>query len=507
MIQVSYSSALQQISAAENSSANEPRQFSEVREASRCNSADETDRYDEGHRARYRKQIVRGILHPYGTALLLVTVSFLVTFSLRGFFPYPFLYLFFAAVMGSAWLGGTGAGLFAVLLSTVLVDYYFLPPFHSLAVNAENSMFFFGFVGCALAASWVSASKRRSEEALRDARDELGIRVAERTAEPQASNAELSQRERQLRLLTEVIPQQIWSGTPDGAIDYCNQRLLDYVGYSLDQVHGGRFREIIHPDDRDDFQSAWERTLATGGFFEGQWRVRSADGRYGLFFMRAVPLRHSEGKPLRWYGTNTDIEDRNNAEQALARAHAEVAHLARVLTMGELTASIAHEITRPEVPSCLVLDVQLPGLTGIEFQEVLANSGVRIPIIFVTAHGDVRMTSRAMKAGAIEFLTKPFEKDEFLAAVRQALDRDRARRKEQEEMSVLGSRYERLTSRERDVMALVIEGLLNKQIAGQLGITEITVKIHRGRVMQKMEADSLPELVRMFERLKAHSQL
>ena len=163
--------------------------------------------------------------------------------------------------------------------------------------------------------------------------------------------------------------------------------------------------------------------------------------------------------------------------------------------------------TRPEVPSCLVLDVQLPGLTGIEFQEVLANSGVRIPIIFVTAHGDVRMTSRAMKAGAIEFLTKPFEKDEFLAAVRQALDRDRARRKEQEEMSVLGSRYERLTSRERDVMALVIEGLLNKQIAGQLGITEITVKIHRGRVMQKMEADSLPELVRMFERLKVHSQL
>ena len=160
---------------------------------------------------------------------------------------------------------------------------------------------------------------------------------------------------------------------------------------------------------------------------------------------------------------------------------------------------------RPETPSCLVLDVQLPGKTGIEFQESLAESGIRIPIIFVTAHGDVRMTSRAMKAGAVEFLPKPFQKDEFLGAVRQALDRDRARRKEQAEISVLLKRQQRLTAREKEVMALVVEGLLNKQVAAQLGVTEITVKIHRGRVMQKMEADSLPELVRMFERLKTNS--
>jgi FixJ family two-component response regulator len=160
---------------------------------------------------------------------------------------------------------------------------------------------------------------------------------------------------------------------------------------------------------------------------------------------------------------------------------------------------------RPEIPSCLVLDVRLPGRTGIEFQELLAATGIRIPIIFLSAHGDVRMTSRAIRAGAVEFLSKPFQKDEFLGAVRQALDRDRARRKEQAEISVLVVRRDRLTAREREVMALVVEGLLNKQIAGRLGVAEITIKIHRGRVMQKMEADSLPELVRMFERLKVVS--
>ncbi|MBZ5547224.1 MAG: response regulator [Acidobacteriia bacterium] len=157
---------------------------------------------------------------------------------------------------------------------------------------------------------------------------------------------------------------------------------------------------------------------------------------------------------------------------------------------------------RPNGPSCLVLDVRLPGVSGLEFQEQLAKANLSIPIIFITAHGDVPMTSRAMKAGAIEFLMKPFQKEDLLAAVHHGLDRDRIRREEQAEVSILQSRVEQLTSREREVMDLVVTGLINKQIGAQLGLSEVTVKIHRSRVMQKMEAASLADLVRMSDKLK-----
>jgi FixJ family two-component response regulator len=161
--------------------------------------------------------------------------------------------------------------------------------------------------------------------------------------------------------------------------------------------------------------------------------------------------------------------------------------------------------SRPGVPSCLVLDAKLPGMSGPEFQEELRRRGIQIPIIFITAHGDVPMIRRVMKAGAIEFLTKPFQKAELLGAVHHALEVDRNRREEEALLRALMNRYEKLTSREREVLLLVTTGLMNKEIAASLGLSEITVKIHRRQVMHKMEAASLADLVRMADKVKTQS--
>ena len=157
--------------------------------------------------------------------------------------------------------------------------------------------------------------------------------------------------------------------------------------------------------------------------------------------------------------------------------------------------------TLPDAPSCLVLDVRLPGLSGLDFQSELAKSGIHIPIIFVTGHGDIPMTVKAMKAGAVEFLTKPFRDQDMLDAIQVALERDRKRREQDGRISELRTLFESLTTREQEVIGLVTSGLMNKQIAAEMGVSVITVKVHRGNVMRKMGARSLTDLVRMADAL------
>jgi PAS domain S-box-containing protein len=292
-------------------------------------------------------RFVGSVLRPVGIAGSFVLVAFLWTLLLQHLVAYPFLFLFLGAVMGSAWFGGRLAGAISVILSTAIIDFFFVPPFYSFYINNVAQTYCIAFIVCAITMSWVSSARKRNETAIKDARDQLEQRVLERTAELQLSNAEIRESERRLRTLTEAIPQQIWSAGLHGGIDYCNNHLLEYVGCGLQDLQNEGFFHILHPEDRETFRAAWDKNRVEGKNLEGEWRVRGADGNYRWFLIRSVPQKSADGEIERWYGTHIDTEERRRAEQALVQAQSELSNLSHRLGMGELAASIAHELNQP----------------------------------------------------------------------------------------------------------------------------------------------------------------
>ncbi len=286
-------------------------------------------------------------IKPSSIAACTVIVALLWTFPLQHVMAYPFVFLFFGAIICSAWFGGFVAGSLATGMSYVLIAFFFIPPLYSITVGNESRTFVAAFVLCAMVITAVSSARRRSEAAILIARDGLEKRVQERTSELERSNEEILARERQLRLLTEAIPQQIWSADTTACIEYCNGGLLAYLGRDAIEIRGEAFFSIFHPEDATPFRESWEAARNSRDNFELHARIRNRNDTYRWFLVRGFPQRAADGEIVRWYGVHIDIEDHQRAQQRLLLAQEDLSRLTRTTSMAEMAAAIAHELNQP----------------------------------------------------------------------------------------------------------------------------------------------------------------
>jgi PAS domain S-box-containing protein len=284
---------------------------------------------------------------PFAIAFFFVYVAFLWTLPLQHAIAYPFVFLFFGAVMGSAWFGGITAGIVATVLSSLLLDFFFIVPLYSISVASKSQSFFVAFILCSIAITIISSVRKRSETAVLNARDQLEAKVQERTAELRRSNLEIKESEQQLRLLTEAIPQQIWRADGAGHIEYCNHHLCDYVGEPAEAMRGEAYFNFLNPEDEPLFRQSWQAALASGSRFEMEARVRGAGGAYRWFLVRSIPQHSADGQIACWYGIHIDVEEQYRAQQGLVLAQSDLSRLSRISSMAEMAASIAHELNQP----------------------------------------------------------------------------------------------------------------------------------------------------------------
>lgn len=284
---------------------------------------------------------------PAATAGFFVLVALLWTFPLQHLTAYPFIFLFLGAIIGSAWFGGVIAGAFAIVASYVVIAFLFIPPLYSMTIGEPFRPYDAAYLACGTVCIVVSGIRKHSERVIRGAKDDLEATVEERTAELRRSNRELLERERQLKLLTESIHQQIWSADANGRIEYCNRDLLDYAGKRLDELEGEAFFDIFYPPDASTFRDNWEAARSSIAPFELQARVRAANGGHRLFLIRGIPQRNSEGEIARWYGVHIDIEDKQRAQQRRQRAQEDLSRSNRNITLAEMAATIAHQLNQP----------------------------------------------------------------------------------------------------------------------------------------------------------------